>query len=76
MLAASENNTVSDADPRVYIPHALSRQAIAGDDVLKSNLMPIATAHEYASASYPDFISARSDLVASFLGKLCEGNSP
>jgi hypothetical protein len=38
--------------------------------------MPTATAHENASASYPDFISARSDLVASFLGKLCEGNSP
>ena len=55
MLAGSENNTVSDADPKVYIPHALSRHALAGDDVLKSHLMPTATAHEYASASQNNF---------------------
>lgn len=74
MLAAAENNAVSDTDPKIYLPAALSRHGVAAEAVLNANLMPLQSTHAYASATYADFIRERSELIASFVAKLCDGD--
>jgi hypothetical protein len=75
MLAAAENNAVSDDDPKVYIPAALLRHGAAADAVLSANMMPFQSNYAYASATYADFIRVRSELIASFVSTLCDGGS-
>lgn len=73
MLAAAENNAVSDADPRSYIPAAISRHGGGAADVLGSNLMPLPANLDYSSVSYVDFIRARGEVIAGYLRRLCDG---
>lgn len=73
MLAAAENNAVSDGDPQIYLPAVISKLGTLAESVLASNLMPSVLAHDYSSASYPDFIRARGELIADYLRQLCDG---
>ena len=73
MLTASENNMVSDRDPNEYLPEAIERLGNDASAVLKSNLIPTADELDYASATYTQFLNARSYLVAGYIAKLCEG---
>jgi len=74
MLAASENNLISDSDPKEYIP-ALLKSHSDGNEVLASNLMPRATGLDYSKASYSDFLAARSEALAKFIANLCDGGT-
>ena len=74
MLAASENNLISDSDPREYVPELLKGRN-DGDSVLTSNLMPTSTALDYSKASYPDFLSARAEIVSKCIADLCDGGA-
>ena len=74
MLAASENNLISDSDPKDYIPQLLKWHA-DGDAVLASNLIPKSTDLNYSKASYKEFLDARGKILATFAAQLCEGGA-
>lgn len=73
MLAARENNAVSDADPQVYLPRLASALKAEANAVFLSNLLPLPSNLDYATASYEEFAEARASLVASYLARLCDG---
>jgi hypothetical protein len=73
MLAAAENNLVSDADPQKYIPELILEKGLQADGILQSNVMPSATEFNYARSSYGDFLNARAAKMTDFISKLCDG---
>jgi hypothetical protein len=74
MLAASENNAISDSDPHTYIPEFMFTHGDQSDAVLASNLLPPATKCDYTIVTFQDFVKARSELLAEFVSKLCSGS--
>jgi hypothetical protein len=73
MLPAAANNVISDTDPRVYLPRYAGLLGSEADQVFSSNLLPSPTAFDYATATYDEFLRARSSIVAEVVGKLCDG---
>jgi hypothetical protein len=73
MLAASENKVISDADPHKYLPTSIFLLGSNAQAVFKSNLMPNPETFDYNSASYSEFLEARSNLIAKFCEELCNG---
>lgn len=73
MLSASENNAISDQDPKKYLPECIRLLDNEADSVFNSNLMPLPAQFNYADAGYSDFIERRSDLAATYVEELCSG---
>lgn len=73
MLAASENNFVSDSDPHEYIPTMMKDRGGEANSVLSSNFMPPMTAFEYSKATFEEFTARRSEILADFMSELCDG---
>jgi hypothetical protein len=74
MLAAAENNSVSDSDPHVYLPALVDAHKEQADAILGSNFMPSAAVLDYSTAPYAAFTSARSQVLAASIAKLCDGD--
>jgi hypothetical protein len=74
MLAAAENNLISDSDPQEYIPAFLKAHS-DGNEVLASNLMPRASAFDYSKAPYSNFLAVRAEVIAKFVASLCDGSA-
>ncbi|WP_189081801.1 DUF262 domain-containing protein [Mangrovihabitans endophyticus] len=74
MLAASENNKISDDVPNDYLPQLAVDLGEHADLVFGSNLMPAPSEFNYADASLEDFLAARLPIVKRVMNKLCEGN--
>ncbi|MEP6809670.1 MAG: DUF262 domain-containing protein [Chthoniobacterales bacterium] len=72
MLAAAENNAISDADPQQYVPELMADKDDA-DAILRSNVMPAAGEFDYAQADYAEFLQLRATKLSEFSSKLCEG---
>ena len=75
MLAASENNFISDADPHYYLPQVISK---LGDDavaIFQSNVLPLPDQFDYACADLDTFLDARAPIVEKLVSELCEGTS-
>lgn len=73
MLAASENNLISDEDPHDYLPRLLAGHGSEADSIFESNLMPRSTDFDYATASLETFLAARLPLIQAKVSVLCEG---
>lgn len=73
MLAASENNLVSDSDPAEYLPALIEALGANADAVLSSNLMPGTASYDYTSAELTSFIEARWPILRARIAELCEG---
>jgi hypothetical protein len=73
MIAAAANNAISDADPKIYLPHCAAALGGRADDVFASNLLPRPSIFNYASKTYSQFLIARSEIVADFIAQLCDG---
>lgn len=73
MLAASENNFVSDSDPHEYIPALMKDRGGEADSVLSSNFMPTMGALDYSKATFDEFTARRSEIIAKFISELCDG---
>lgn len=71
MLAAGENNSLSDEDPKIYIPRLVRNHASSAPAILECNLMPSTSSFHYESLSYDAFLDARSELIADYFSKLC-----
>jgi hypothetical protein len=74
MLAASENNTVSDSDPHEYLPKYISELRDEAETVLESNFLPSPKTFDYKTESYSSFIKKREALLAPYWAALCDGN--
>lgn len=73
MLAASENNLVSDQDPKQYLPTLIQALGTDADTVLASNLMPSSSNYDYSKAELTSFLNARLPIVKARLAELCGG---
>lgn len=73
MLAASENNYISDDDPHDYLPRLIGKLGDSAEAVFRSNLLPAPGEFEYASENLQSFIDARGPIVEKTICDLCVG---
>lgn len=74
MLSAESNKQISDDDPTVYLFNLATAHGGRADKVFGSNFLPAPSAFAYATASYADFIAARSEILAARGTELCDGH--
>ena len=75
MLAASENNSISDEDPSAYFPKVISMLGSEAALVFSSNFLPDPLKTDYSTLDYPAFIELRSKLLHEEMSRLCAGPS-
>ncbi|QIT12487.1 GmrSD restriction endonuclease domain-containing protein [Clavibacter michiganensis] len=75
MLAASENNLISDDDPHDYLVRVGADHGGHAEKVFKSNLLPNPSIFTFATASYDEFLEARLEVVQAHLALLCDGDA-
>lgn len=73
MLAASENNIISDANPNEYLNQLAIDLGDQADIIFNSNYLPKPSETNYATLSFEDFLTKRSALILSDLEKLTNG---
>lgn len=75
MLAASENNAISDDHPNEYLPKLIN--ALGGDarTVFRSNYLPDPSATDYSELKYEEFIDIRATLMLQDIEKLANGET-
>lgn len=73
MLAASENNYISDKNPNEYLPELIEKLGVDYKEVFKSNLIPVLSKEEYKVISYEDFIEVRVRIISDKIVQLCNG---
>lgn len=73
MLAASENNLISDDIPQEYLPRLVRELQDQASDVFTSNLMPTPEDYDYDSATLDTFLEARAVIVHDAIVRLCTG---
>ena len=73
MLAASENNAISDKDPQTYLPECIESLGASADTVFSSNLLPPPNEFDYENADYEGFLEERSKIVTKYITDLCDG---
>ncbi|SHK99454.1 hypothetical protein SAMN05444414_103219 [Roseovarius marisflavi] len=71
MLAAGENNALSDEDPNSYLPRSIRRHGDSADAILACNMMPPSDSVDYSSMEYADFLDVRSRILAEYFARLC-----
>lgn len=74
IIAASENNKISDSDPNNYLPELSVTLGDVADTVFVSNHMPAPSAENYAKLDYPSFLRARSVILQQAIALLCNGS--
>lgn len=75
MLAASENNWISDQDPTEYLPKLVAILGREASPVLQSNCLPDHAAVDYRTLRFEEFLARRAELIHPVVVRLCEGKS-
>ncbi|HAS6929618.1 hypothetical protein CFG65_02225 [Vibrio parahaemolyticus] len=75
MLAASENNAISDDHPNEYIPRLIKELAGEVENVFASNYLPDPSTVDYSTLEYSEFIDLRTKLMLQDINKLARGES-
>lgn len=75
MLAAAENNAVSDDDPNDYLPALVKQLGDQAGAVFMSNLLPKPDLMDYSTASLEDLVNARAKIVHEAIRALCAGSA-
>lgn len=73
ILAASENNYVSDQNPNIYIPELIDKLGNEYETIFLSNLLPVLNKKDYEQLSFDKFIDLRSEEIHKRLKILCNG---
>lgn len=73
ILAASENNYVSDKNPNIYIPELIDKLGDEYEKIFLSNLLPILERKDYEKISFDEFINLRSEEIYKRMKNLCDG---
>lgn len=74
MLAASENNAISDDHPNEYLPRLAASLGDDAEAVFESNFLPSPHEVDYSSLEYPEFLELRAGLLLEDITKLSNGN--
>lgn len=75
ILAASENNAISDEDPAVYLPRLVRQHGPEATKIFKSNLLPDPTIVDYSSLTYDEFLAERGKVVFDKMVRLAAGEA-
>lgn len=75
MLAASENNAISDDDPKEYIPMCIAALGGQTIEVFQSNMLPLPDSLDYSTAPYTQFLLTRANIVHKHIERLCDGQT-
>jgi hypothetical protein len=75
MLAASENNIISDSVPNDYLPNLVESLGEDAANVFESNYFPNPDNVDYSSLSYLDFLELRSQLIYADIEALANGKA-
>jgi hypothetical protein len=75
LLSASENNSISDDDPREYLPALAARLGEDAVAIFASNLLPNPESFPYSTTTYAEFLEARADVVHGWTTQLCAGTA-
>lgn len=73
MLAASENNLISDENPNAYLPRLINDHKLEAESIFASNLLPSPGSVDYSTLTYQEFCFKRSALIYGLVKKLCNG---
>jgi hypothetical protein len=73
MLAASENNSISDSNPNDYLPQYIQRLGEEVEAIFSSNLLPSPLKFNYETGTYSSFIGTRESILSSYWNTLCDG---
>jgi hypothetical protein len=73
MLAAAENNWVSDQNPQEYLPRLIDDLGDEADAVFGSNLLPRPSDYDYGETRLQSLLDARGPLVKGEIERLCSG---
>jgi hypothetical protein len=74
MLAASENNAISDESPHTYLPALVEKHSAQASTVFKSNFLPDPLTMDYSTLSYEDFLEKRAQLIHAEMTQLSNGD--
>jgi hypothetical protein len=74
IIAASENNKISDSDPNDYLPQLMTNLGPSADDVFQSNFLPIPKETDYAKQDFTAFLDKRAPILHDLITGLCDGN--
>lgn len=74
MLAASENNSISDSNPTEYLPQCIQQLNAKAEAVFASHLLPSPQSFDYKTAAYSSFLTERESVLSSYWNALCDGN--
>lgn len=66
MLSASQDNSVNDSHPHLYLPEWISKLSNHATEVLQSNLLPEQEVFDCGKASYGDFLKQREEILLLF----------
>lgn len=75
MLAASENNSVSDDNPNEYLPKLAVALGDEANKVFESNFLPSPDKFDYSNLKYEEFLELRTELLLEAIGQLSNGSS-
>jgi len=75
MLAASENKSINDKDPKVYLPHCVQQLKEDVEAIFASNLLPSPQIFDYATADYQTFLTTRASMIGKLVATLFEGKA-
>ncbi len=73
ILAANENNRISDAEPSAYIPQITNDLGDQAATVFDSAMLPPPDAFAYADESFQNFLGVRSVILEAHISQLCDG---
>ena len=63
MVTANTNKVISDSPPSTYVPTIVSALGAESDAVFQTNLLPMPSGFDYATASYDEFLAARGQIL-------------
>lgn len=75
MLAASENNDISDDHPNEYLPKLAAKLGNDADAVFSSNYLPSPNSVDYSTLDYSDFLQMRAVLIMEDIARLAKGET-
>ncbi len=73
IMAASENNLISDSNPNSYLPSLIEHLADTADQVFRSNYMPSIQNVDYTVLEYQQFLDKRAAILYESIAQLCTG---
>ncbi len=75
MLAASENNFISDDHPNQYLPALVESLGSDAVSVFRSNYLPDPENIDYSKLEYLKFLALRAELILRDINMLADGKT-